>query len=202
MVICFMPEEILQSELLLSFIKSHDENEMQQMQEGWNKVREYCGIDPMQDIDQVIIMSEDMRKPRQSASAIILGDFRNLLLDSLLLLQEHVRMDTMNIQNQDVISFVSREKERNRLLAALTDSEIMLALDEERMERMLALKNGDAKSLEHSRIAERFQDIPYSSQAWCMLPLGNVMDDVLDKARKLKPDYDLSMMQISHIQGD
>jgi hypothetical protein len=200
LVVAVEPAAIAQSTLVQALYEETNINDKKDLEEGWQKGREIVGIDPAEDIERIVVMLEDLQHPKQSWSVLLQGDIDGFFLDSLVAFG--MEADTLeSIQDFAVYQVKTGKEHTGSVFLAWDASELMVTGTQERLVAMIDRKFSDTLPVHLTQLRQYFENLPYAKDAWCLLPVKAVMDDVWSKAQKLDPNFDLQAMQIAHIQG-
>jgi len=194
------PGEIFKSQFLQSLPMKSDKKD--ELKLGGQKIRDIMGIDPLTDIDRIVITSKDLKDFVKTWSIIIQGNMKEFFLDTLLI-KKDVRDSMLTILDFNVHYITIPEKTDSlKLFIHFDSNEIILTANQESMNRMLELKKGRGRRLAHNTsFVRRLRNLKYNDHVWCVLPVEGLMEDVLKKVHKKMPDFQMDILNIKSIQG-
>jgi len=192
----FKPREILHSE----FVDSVDvvayllgsENEWKTL------VEEKTGINP-EDVDRITVMTSDLDEKDNGIGVIVQGDRLNF--DYTSIREAFGGSDSLfQINGYDVRGLKKQDGENAFLF--FDNREIIAAGNRELMEQLLTLKRGKGKSLSDDiAFITKYDNLKYKSSGWYHFPTRKIVDDVLGKVYKKKPDYQGEVLEIQAVLG-
>ena len=204
LIVSVKPKEILKSPFIaaLSSLSEKNKNNFDEYREKESQFRKLTGIDPAEDIERIMILSEDLRNFPETWSIIAQGNMKMTFLDSLLTVAEIP--DSMIVVRGFDVRYIKAPGNGNflKLYMYFDDHEIMMTSNETILDKMLGLKKGKGNSIADSEhFKERYASLKYTDHIWFMLPVEGLMNDVMAKIRTQRPDFKLDIQNITDIQG-
>lgn len=201
LIVSFRPAETFRSNFFQS-LSSQDRKELREIFRAERRLRSKTGINVIDDIERIIIMSSDLRNLENSWCVLVQGNMSEFFMDSLCA-EKEIECDSLTMRGWTAYK-VSIHKRTKHLDVYLyhDDEEILLASKEELMDDMLDIKRSGGNTLEDSdSFIREFRTLPFTRNAWGMIDVGEIIDDVLKKVNQKKPDLRIAKLEITRIQG-
>lgn len=200
LLVTFKPAEMLRSNLFQSL--SLKGKEMKNIHKAGREFRAKTGINPIDDVERVVIMSGNLRNIESSWCILIQGNMKGFYTDSIRA-EKDIEFNTESTTEWNVEHLIIRKKgEPMHVYLYHDDGEIMFAAREDIMKRMLDIKRNGGKTLDEDvSFIRRFRNLAYTKHAWGTISVGDLMDDVIKKVHEKKPDLKINKLEISNIQS-
>jgi len=202
LVVAAKPAAIFNSQFIKSF--SEIDLKMDKFSKGREECRAKIGLDPLADIDRVIVYTSDLKESFENNWAVILeGRFERFFLDSLTAKRDFVdslcRMEDFQVH----CLWEAGHDNSKKLYLYFAKDEMILTIRDSSMVRMLQLKKGGmGRTLaDRKELVGRILSLKFHDHLWFMIPTEGLMKDVLVKVRKKRPDFQADLLEITSIQG-
>jgi hypothetical protein len=202
LVIAAKPAAIFSSQFFKAF--PDIEPKLGEFSKGRAECRAKIGLDPLADIDRVILYNNDLKESFEKNWAVILeGRFERFFLDSLTtksdLIDSLCRMENFQVH----CLWEPKSEDKEKLYLYFEKNEMLLTIHEPNMIQLLQLKKGGmGRTLaDRKELVSRILSLKFHDHLWFMIPTEGLMKDVLVKVRKKRPDFQADLLEITSIQG-
>ncbi len=206
LLVSIRPSEIFESQLVQIMLERVKDTK--EFKESTQHFQEELGLNLQQDVERILVMSNDLKSLPHSACILMQGNMKpfNSAIDSALAFDK-VRHQVHSIEGWKVNEIHAPNRHDGKhnpgtIFVYNDDTEIIATPRISIMQRMLAVKKRGGETLANNRdFIRQFHNLKYTRHAWGIVQVGGLMDDILKKVREKKPDLNIHKLAINELQG-